>query len=510
MGDLIDEYRTPPGVYDEMAAVDGSIRAHYQQVATALAQFGIDDLMDRSERLGTAFRDQGVTFDLDGEERPFPLDVVPRLFEAAEWSMVDRGLVQRVRALEAFLDDIYGEGRILAENVIPQAVVLTSPGFLRAAYGIDPPNGVRVHVAGIDLIRDEDGDLRVLEDNLRCPSGVSYVLANRRAMARILPELFTGQSIGTVSDYPAHLAAALRSAAPPGVTDPKVVVLTPGVFNSAFYEHALLARLMGADLVEGRDLVCRGTDVFLRTIEGDVPVHVVYRRIDDEYLDPLQFRPDSMLGCPGIVNAARAGRVTIANGVGNGIADDKLVYTYVPDMIRFYLGEEPILRNVETYRLIDDDERGEALACMGELVWKRVDGSGGKGLVIGPDATTEDLQDLRSEVELHPRAWIAQPLVRFSTAPTWTGHALEARHVDLRPFVVNDGQRTWTLPGGLTRVALSKGGLVVNSSQGGGSKDTWVVGRPARGPSRQPVVVKSERVQGPPLQLGPQDGASQQ
>lgn len=510
MGDLIDEYRIRPGVYDEMATPERSIRSHYQDVATALAQFGTDDLTDRAERLGNAFRDQGVTFDLDGEERPFPLDVVPRLFDAAEWSTVDAGLVQRVNALEAFLEDIYGEARILADGVIPRQVVLSSPGFLRAAYGIDPPNGVRVHVAGIDLIRDEDGCLRVLEDNLRCPSGVSYVLANRGAMARVLPELFTGQSIGMVSDYPARLAAALRSAAPSGVTDPKVVVLTPGVFNSAFYEHALLARLMGAELAEGRDLVCRGTDVFLRTIEGYVPVHVVYRRIDDEYLDPLQFRPDSMLGCPGIVNAARARRVTIANGVGNGIADDKLVYTYVPDMIRFYLGEDPILRNVDTYRLIEDEQRHQAVARMDQLVWKRVDGSGGKGLVIGPDAGKEELRDLRAEVERHPRAWIAQPLVRFSTAPTWTGQALEPRHVDLRPFVVNDGERVWTLPGGLTRVALAEGGLVVNSSQGGGSKDTWVVGGPAGGVSRHPVMIKAERVQGPPLQLGPRDGASQQ
>jgi uncharacterized circularly permuted ATP-grasp superfamily protein len=510
VGDLIDEYRTGAGVYDEMATWEGSIRPHYQEVATALAQFGTEDLTDRAERLGNAFRDQGVTFDLDGEERPFPLDVVPRLFEAAEWAALDAGLVQRVRALEAFLDDIYAEARILAQGVIPRPVVLSSPGFLRAAYGIDPPNGVRVHVAGIDLIRDEDGSVRVLEDNLRCPSGVSYVLANRRAMSRILPELFTGQSIGMVSDYPARLAAALRSAAPPGVTDPKVVVLTPGVFNSAFYEHALLARLMGAELVEGRDLVCRGTDVFLRTIEGDVPVHVVYRRVDDEYLDPLQFRPDSMLGCPGLVNAARANRVTIANGVGNGIADDKLVYTYVPDMIRFYLGEDPILRNVDTYRLIDEDQRREAFARMGELVWKRVDGSGGKGLVMGPDAGRDELRELRAEVESRPRGWIAQPLVRFSTAPTWTGQALEPRHVDLRPFVVNDGARIWTLPGGLTRVALSEGGLVVNSSQGGGSKDTWVVGGPAGGASRQPVMIKGERILGPPLQVGPLDGASQQ
>lgn len=510
MGDLIDEYRTRSCVYDEMGAPDGSVRSHYREVATALAQLGTEELTDRAEQLGNVFRDQGVTFDLDGEERPFPLDVVPRLFEAAEWAEVDAGLVQRVKALEAFLADIYSNARILTEGVIPRRVVLSSPGFLRAAYGIDPPNGVRVHVAGIDLIRDEQGSLRVLEDNLRCPSGVSYVLANRQAMARILPELFTGQSIGAISDYPARLAAALRSAAPTDVANPKVVVLTPGVFNPAFYEHALLARLMGAELVEGRDLACRGTNVFLRTTEGEVPVHVVYRRIDDDYLDPLQFRPDSMLGCPGIVNAARAKRVTIANGVGNGVADDKLVYTYVPDMIRFYLGEDPILQNVDTYRLIDDDQRQEALARIAELVWKKVDGSGGKGLVIGPEAELEELAELRAEVQSHPRSWVAQPLVRFSTAPTWTGQALEPRHVDLRPFVVNDGEGIWSLPGGLTRVALTEGGMVVNSSQGGGSKDTWVVGGPSGGINRHPVVIRGERIQGPPLQIGPLDSQSQQ
>lgn len=493
-----------------MFTPERSIRSYYEDVAAALGQFGADDLAERAERLGKAFRDEGVTFDLDGEERPFPLDVVPRLFEAAEWSTVDAGLVQRVKALEAFTEDIYGESRIVTQGVIPRQVVVSSPGFLRSAYGIDPPNGVRVHVAGIDLIRDENGHLRVLEDNLRCPSGISYVLANRRAMARILPEVFTGQAIGTVSDYPTRLAAALRAAAPSGVADPKVVVLTPGVFSSAFYEHALLARLMGAELVEGRDLVCRGTKAFLRTIEGDVQVHVIYRRIDDEYLDPLQFRPDSVLGCPGIVNVARAGRVTIANGIGNGVADDKLVYTYVPDMIRFYLGEEPILPNVDTYRLIDEDERREALTRMRELVWKRVDGSGGKGLVIGSEAGVEELRELRAEVEIRPRSWIAQALVRFSTAPTWTGGALEPRHVDLRPFVVNDGERIWTLPGGLTRVALSEGGLVVNSSQGGGSKDTWVVGGPAGGTVRQQVMVNAARAHGPPLQLGPFDSAAQQ
>ena len=510
MGDLVDDYRIRPGVHDEMSSPDRSVRGLYREIAAELAQFAADDLAERAERLGNAFRDQGVTFDLDGEERPFPLDVVPRLFDASEWHRVDAGLVQRVRALESFLHDVYGEARILSAGVVPRQLVLTSPGFLRAAYGIEPPNGVRVHVAGIDLIRDEEGELRVLEDNLRCPSGVSYVLANRRAMARVLPELFTGQAIGAVSDYPARLASALRAAAPPGVTDPKVVVLTPGVFNSAFYEHALLARLMGAELAEGRDLVCRGTEVLLRTTGGEVPVHVIYRRIDDEFLDPLQFRPDSLLGCPGLVNAARANRVTVANGIGNGIADDKLVYTYVPDMIRFYLDEEPILRNVDTYRLTDDTQRKEALGRIGELVWKKVDGSGGKGLVIGPEADRKELSHLRHQVEADPRGWIAQPLVRFSTAPTWTGSALEPRHVDLRPFVVNDGERIWTLPGGLTRVALAEGGLVVNSSQGGGSKDTWVLGGTSGGTSRIPVANRVARMQGPPLQLGPRDGEGQQ
>jgi len=510
VGDVIDEYGVPSGVFDEMMDTGGRIRSQYHDVASVLAQMGDSDLIERSDRLASAFRDQGVTFDLDGEERPFPLDVVPRVFAAAEWTMVEEGLSQRVRALEAFLADVYGQGRIIDAEVIPRRLVTSSPGFLRPAHGVDPPNGVRVHVAGIDIIRDEDGRLRVLEDNLRCPSGVSYVLANRRAMARVLPELFTGRSIGPVSDYPARLVAALRAAAPRGVSDPTVVVLTPGVFNSAFYEHALLARLMGVELVEGRDLICRGSDLFVRTTDGEMPVHVIYRRIDDAFLDPLQFRPESVVGCPGILNCARAGRVTIANAVGNGVADDKLVYSYVPDMIRFYLDEDPVLDNVETYRLIIESERERAMAAMPELVWKRVDGSGGKDLVIGPTTPAAELVRLKAEVEADPRAWIAQRLVRFSTAPTWTGDGLNPRHVDLRPFAVNDGERVWVMPGGLTRVALAEGGLVVNSSQGGGSKDTWVVGGVVPTSASRPPAAMVERMQGPPMQRGPMNGGAQQ
>jgi len=511
VADIVDRYRGSPGVYDEMMAEDGHVRPEYHDVVASLSPLGPDDVRERVDRLASAFRDEGVTFDLDGEERPFPLDVVPRVFDSGEWLTIQDGVAQRVRALEAFLADIYGRRRILDASIIPRSLITSSPGYLRTAHGIQPPNGVRVHVAGIDLIRDEAGKMRVLEDNLRCPSGVSYVLANRRAMARVLPELFTGQPIGSVSDYPARLIAALRASAPRGVTNPTVVVLTPGVWNSAFYEHALLARLMGVELVQGSDLVCRGTSVFLRTTDGDVPVHVVYRRLDDDYLDPLQFRPDSLVGCPGIVNAARAGHVTLANAIGNGVADDKLIYSYVPDMIRFYLDEDPVLDNVETYRVAIAEERAVALARIGELVWKRVDGSGGKDLVIGPEASAEELGALRRQVEVRPRSWIAQRLVRFSTAPTWMDDTLRPRHVDLRPFAVNDGDKVWVLPGGLTRVALGEGGLVVNSSQGGGSKDTWVVGghrHPTSSP--EPLRTFGARLVGSPMDRGPLGSDAQQ
>jgi uncharacterized circularly permuted ATP-grasp superfamily protein len=507
VGDLFERYgegtRGLTGeAFDEMVDRSGGARDPYVAVASSLSQMGPEDVSARASRLARAFMDQGVTFDLDGEERPFPLDVVPRIFTADEWATVSAGVAQRVRALEMFLADVYGAARIVSDGLVPHEVVISSPGFVRAAFGLSPPNGVRIHVAGIDVIRDEDGEFRVLEDNLRSPSGVSYVLANRAAMARVLPELFWGQPIQMVTDYPARLINALRRAAPTSVQDPTVVVLTPGVHNSAFYEHALLARLMGAHLVEGRDLVCHGTDIFLRTTEGEVPVHVIYRRIDDDYLDPLQFRPESLVGCPGLVNAARAGRVTIANGVGNGVADDKLVYTYVPAMIRYYLGEDPLLQNVETMHLVDAGVRKEALARRDELVFKRVDGSGGKGLVIGPAAAGAELDELAADVEADPRAWIAQRVVALSTSPTWVDHGMVRRHVDLRPFVVNDGEDIWVLPGGLTRVALQEGGLVVNSSQGGGSKDTWVVG----GGLSMPVLPPRQAMPlmaGPPMDAGP-------
>ncbi|NUR63398.1 MAG: circularly permuted type 2 ATP-grasp protein [Catenulispora sp.] len=474
MADVFDAY-TFSQAWDEMFEAPGMPRRAYERVFQALEHLDPDDLRFRAELVARAFTDRGVTFALGGEERPFPLDLVPRVIAAAEWDVIDRGVRQRVRALEAFLADVYGPQTIIAEGIVPRSVLLTGGGFHRAAHGIDPANGVRVHVAGIDLVRDVDGRFRVLEDNARVPSGVSYVIENRGIMAHAFPGLFAEHRIRPVDDYPARLLAALRAAAPPGVRDPVVVVLTPGVGNSAYFEHALLARQMGVELVEGRDLSCSGNRVRMRTTAGEQPVHVVYRRIDDEYLDPLHFRPESVIGCPGILNAARAGAVTIANAVGCGAADDKLIYTYVPDFIRFYLNEEPVLENVRTYRLDDAERLAWVLDSLDELVLKPVDGAGGKGIVIGPQADEKTLAKLRSTVAAGPRGWIAQVPVALSTSPTFVGDRFAPRHIDLRPFAVNSGDDIWVLPGGLTRVALPEGALVVNSSQGGGSKDTWVL-----------------------------------
>ena len=421
------------------------------------------------------FTDRGVTFAMGGEERPFPLDLVPRVIMASEWDAVTRGVSQRVRTLEAFLADVYGPGRVFADGVVPRSLVTSSIHMHRAVHGFNPPNGVRVHVAGIDLVRDEAGAFRVLEDNVRVPSGVSYVIENRRAMTQSIPAVFGEHRVHPVHEYPARLLTALRAAAPAGVSEPTVAVLTPGIYNAAYFEHALLARLMGVELLEGRDLVCRNNKLRMRTTDGERPVHVLYRRVDDDFLDPLHFRSDSQMGCPGLVNAARAGNVTIANAVGNGVADDKLLYTYVPDLVRYYLNEAPVLDNVETYRLEDPEILHDVLGRLHELVIKPVDGSGGKGIVIGPHATEETLAELHDVVANNPRGWIAQRPVALSTAPTLIGDRLVPRHIDLRPFAVNDGEDVWVLPGGLTRVALPEGALVVNSSQGGGSKDTWVL-----------------------------------
>jgi len=477
MADVLSNYRVGDA-FDEMMDAEGSVRPSYKAVYSALSRSSSDDLRVIAESLANNYTQAGVTFDVGGVERPFPLDLVPRVIASPEWEIIEAGVGQRVRALEAFLTDVYSDARVISDGVVPSQLITSSNHFHRAVWGIQPRNGVRIHVAGVDLIRNPVGDVRVLEDNVRVPSGVSYVMTNRNAMITAMPEAFANQRIRPVAGYPTRLLTALRKAAPPGVEEPTVVVLTPGVYNSAYFEHTLLARTMGVELVEGRDLECRRGKVFMRTTAGLQRVDVIYRRVDDEFLDPVHFRSDSMLGVPGLVNAVRTGGVTLANAIGNGVADDKLIYTYVPDLIKYYLREEPILPNVDTWRLEDDQARQEVLDRLQELVIKPVDGSGGKGIVIGPRATKAELDQLRRRVREDPRGWIAQPIVQLSTVPTLIEDGLQPRHVDLRPFAVNNGEDVWVLPGGLTRVALPEGELVVNSSQGGGSKDTWVLSPP--------------------------------
>ena len=478
-----------PGIYakafDEMFDSNGNVRGPYKGIYTELAPSDASELQARAEALGRAFINQGITFSLSGQERPFPLDLVPRVISAADWSRLERGIIQRVKALEKYLDDIYSDQEILNDGVIPRRLVTSCAHFCRQAVGIIPPNGVRIHVSGIDVIRDERGNFRVLEDNLRSPSGVSYVMENRRTMARVFPELFATHRVRAVDNYSAHLLQALRNSAGTNEADPTVVVLTPGVANSAYFEHSLLARQMGVELVEGRDLFCRDNQVYMHTTEGDRQVDVIYRRIDDAFLDPMQFRADSVLGVAGLLNAARAGNVVISNAVGNGVGDDKLIYTYVPAMIEYYLGEKPILANVDTWRCWLDEEREEALDRIGELVLKPVDGSGGYGIVFGPEASDKELAVVSKKIRDDPRSWIAQPMMELSTVPTQVGSVLAPRYVDLRPFAVNDGGEVWVLPGGLTRVALTEESRVVNSSQGGGSKDTWVLASRASAAERE-------------------------
>src|SRR5689334_1567481 len=471
----LDPRRPHAGAYDEMFDPVEGVRPAYKRLHDSLSPLQPGDLTARSEALDRALVDQGITFSLSGQERPFPLDLVPRVITASEWARLERGIVQRVRGLEAFLADIYGEQQIVKDGVLPRRLITSCEHFHRQAAGIVPPNGVRIHVAGIDVVRDEQGDFRVLEDNLRSPSGVSYVMENRRTMARVFPNLFATHRVRAVGDYSSHLLRALRNAAATNEADPTVVVLTPGVYNSAYFEHSLLARQMGVELVEGRDLFCRDNQVYMRTTDGERQVDVIYRRIDDAFLDPMHFRPDSVLGVAGLLNAARAGNVVISSAVGNGVGDDKLVYTYVPTIIEYYLGEKPLVANVDTYRCWLDDEREEVLDRIDELVLKPVEGSGGYGIVYDPEATEKELAAISKKVRNDPRGWIAQPVVQLSTVPTQIGDSLAPRHVDLRPFAVNDGDHVWVLPGGLTRVALPEGSLVVNSSQGGGSKDTWVL-----------------------------------
>lgn len=479
MGTLIDGYHAGAGP-DEMAGDDGGIRPAYRDLAGRVALWSAGEYRLRQRRADLALLNAGITFtvyaDESGSERIFPFSLVPRIVAATEWATVDAGLRQRIRALNLFLGDVYGEQRSIADGVIPAEVVSGSTAYSVGMAGFVPPGGVYAHVSGCDLIRDASGRFVVLEDNLRTPSGVSYVLENRAVMLRVASDLFPPGGVARVAGYPDQLRRALVDCRPKGVPreETTVAVLTPGVFNSAYFEHAFLAQQMGAQLVQGSDLVVHDDLVYVRSTAGLERVHVLYRRVDDDFLDPLAFRADSLLGVPGLFNAYRAGGVTLANAVGAGVADDKVVYRFVPDLVRYFLGEEPILPNVETYVGALPEERRQILAHLRDLVVKPASGSGGYGVVIGPQASDTQLADLAARVAAEPRDWIAQPLQEFSTTPSFDGERLAPRRADLRPFVVT-GDEPWVLPGGLTRVALREGSYMVNSSQGGGSKDTWVL-----------------------------------
>ncbi|MDQ6772696.1 MAG: circularly permuted type 2 ATP-grasp protein [Candidatus Dormibacteraeota bacterium] len=464
--------------YDEMLEQGGRPRPLYRRVHRTLERIGRTDLRRRQAQAERAFRDHGITFtvysDDRGTEKLFPFDLIPRVLEHATWARIEAGLKQRVTALNHFLEDVYGAQRILRQGAVPADVVLSSAGFARELVGLAAPHGIHCHVAGIDLVRDGRGDFLVLEDNLRTPSGVSYVLANRQVLKRVLPEIFVGHDVLPVDGYGHELLAVLRWLAPPGVEDPTVVLLTPGIFNSAYFEHLYLAKQMGVQLVEGSDLLVDRDRVFMRTTAGLRPVHVIYRRVDDEFMDPLAGRGDSLIGVPGLVGAYRAGGVALANGLGNGVADDKAVYALVPDMIRYYLGEEPLLGSVPTFLCARPDERRHVIAHLEEMVVKAVAQSGGYGMLIGPMSTAAQRERMRRRVEARPRDYIAQPVIDLSVQPALLAAGRASRHQDLRPFVLT-GPEVAVLPGGLTRVALRPGSLVVNSSQGGGSRDTWVL-----------------------------------
>jgi uncharacterized circularly permuted ATP-grasp superfamily protein len=512
----VSEYRPSAGYFDELFAADGSPHPHARALTEALAALGPAQLVAAGRRRDTIFLQQGITFDTTGEdgptlERPFPLDLVPRILPAGEWTHIKRGLAQRIRALNRFVDDVYHAREIVRAQIVPWRLVVSRSHFARAAHGIRPPGGVYCHVAGCDLVRDSDGSWKVLEDNVRTPSGISYVLENRVAMTRLLPGLFAEYRVRPVDHYPQLLLAALRAVAPAAEGEATVVVWTPGPLNSAYFEHAFLARQMGVELVEASDLVVRDDVVYMRTTDGLQRVHAVYRRLDDDFIDPLEFRPDSVLGVPGLMRAYRAGTVALANAVGTGVADDKAIYHYVPEMIRFYLNEEPLLQNVKTYLLSDPKALEVALARMDELVFKPTDGSGGKGVFIGPATEPLVLAGLAETIRRSPDKWIAQELVNLSTVPTaGEDGVLAPRHVDLRPFAVF-GETISIVPGGLSRVAMVKGSMIVNSSRGGGSKDTWVLENGEdRGDRATPAHAESLPPALPDLRYGAWTGQVQQ
>ena len=464
--------------YDEMFSAPGELHGHYGPLLEQFSSLSVEELRRRKQSADLSFLNQGITFTVygreEGTERIFPYDLLPRIITRAEWAVVERGLTQRITALNMFLIDIYNEGRILADGVVPRQVVYSCRHFRRQMIGLQVPRNVYVAVCGTDLIRLESGEFVVLEDNLRVPSGVSYMLTNRRVMKRVFPHLFRTYNVRPIEQYTQLLLGTLRSLAPEGRPEPNIVLLSPGVFNSAYFEHAYLARQMGIELVEGRDLVTHDNVCYMRTTSGLRRVDVIYRRVDDDFIDPLAFRGDSILGVAGLFNAYRAGNVTLANAFGTGVADDKALYAYVPDIIKYYLGEDPILQNVKTFLMTEQKERQHVLQNLDKLVVKAVGESGGYGMLIGPQSTAAQREEFARKIEADPRNYIAQPTISFSRAPCLIGDELEPRHVDLRPYVLY-GDKVTIVPGGLTRVALKRGSLVVNSSQGGGSKDTWVL-----------------------------------
>ncbi|MDR0634694.1 MAG: circularly permuted type 2 ATP-grasp protein [Azoarcus sp.] len=466
------------GFYNEMADEEGRVRPHYASYESWLAGMPDEKLAQKRAEADELFHRSGITFAVYGEnegtERLIPFDIVPRIIPAGEWRILFAGLIQRVKALNLFIRDIYHSQEILRAGRVPSGQVLDNTQYRRVMQGVDVARGIYAHIAGIDVVRAGAGEYYVLEDNLRVPSGVSYMLENRKMMMRLFPRLFSRYRVAPVDRYPDMLFKTLRSVAPVGVSDPTVVVLTPGAHNSAYFEHAFLAQQMGVELVEGQDLFVADGQVFMRTTQGPQRVDVIYRRVDDDFLDPTVFRKDSVLGVAGLLDVYRAGRVTVTNAIGTGVADDKSIYPYVPEMVRFYLGEEPILHNVPTYICRKADDLAHVLAHLPELVVKEVHGAGGYGMLVGPTATKAEIAQFRQVLAAHPERYIAQPTLALSACPTFVESGVAPRHIDLRPFVLS-GEEVQLVPGGLTRVALREGSLVVNSSQGGGTKDTWVL-----------------------------------
>jgi uncharacterized circularly permuted ATP-grasp superfamily protein len=475
---LFEEYALPDRFWDEMKS-GSQIRLPYATIHEAISRLNLTDLQQKHRLAGELFMNQGITFtvysDNEGIERIFPFDIIPRIITAAEWHHIETGIKQRLKALNLFLKDIYHEQQILKDGIIPADLIASCPHFTREVFGIDVPHDIYVHISGIDLIRGDDGTFYILEDNLRTPSGVSYMLENREVTKRIFPDLLSASQVKMVNQYPLLLHDNLVALSPRAIENPVVVLLTPGVYNSAYYEHTFLARQMGIQLVEGRDLLVDNQKVYMKTTAGLRQVDVIYRRVDDEFLDPLVFRPDSALGVPGLISAYRKGNVAIVNALGNGVADDKAVYAYVPAMIRYYLNEEPVLPNVPTYQLKNDQEREYVFRNMNKMVIKETNQSGGYGMVMGNSASEEALLKAQEAILKNPRNFIAQPIISLSTVPCLIDGKLQPRHVDLRPYALCGPKGIEIVPGGLTRVALREGSLVVNSSQGGGSKDTWVI-----------------------------------